>query len=182
MKTDTSRAIYDDELGSPACRSEVSLCDTGNLVDGRGKVGFNSTTEINFPNTIDSCKDGNKGRYHRHGSIDRLVVKTIGGATIKEGYGIVIEATVFSRRNQGYFVDFYYTSDATNPNWIFIGEQSASTTNNLKVLTEEHTIFLPGPLQAVRANLRQGERVSGSPCTSGNRDDIDDIVFAVTQG
>lgn len=182
MKTDTSRAIYDDELGSPACRSEVSLCDTGNLVDGRGKVGFNSTTEINFPNTIDSCKDGNKGRYHRHGSIDRLVVKTIGGATIKEGYGIIIEATVFSRRDQGYFVDFYYTSDATNPNWIFIGEQSASTTNNLKVLTEEHTIFLPGPLQAVRANLRQGERVSGSPCTSGNRDDIDDIVFAVTQG
>ena len=63
MKTDLLQAVYDAEFGSPACKSEISLCDTGNLVDGRGKVGVNSTTEINFPNTIDNCKDGNKVSY-----------------------------------------------------------------------------------------------------------------------
>ncbi|KAL7535943.1 hypothetical protein ACHAXR_010292, partial [Thalassiosira sp. AJA248-18] len=181
MGTDAAEAIYDSELGSPACRSEGPLCDTGNLVDGRGKVGVNATTELNFPNSIDGCEDGDKGNYHKHGSIDRLVVKTTDGANFKEGSRIMIEATVFSRKRNEYNADFYYTADANDPKWIFIGEQSASNENGAKVLSVEHTLFLPGSLQAVRVNLREGERVGGSSCSGGRKDDIDDIVFAVSQ-
>lgn len=77
------------------------------------------------------------------------------------------------------FSDFYYTPDALNPTWIFLGEESASNKNGKKVLSMETTL-LPGSLQAVRVNLRLGERVDGSSCSGGRLDDIDDIVFTVS--
>lgn len=61
------QATFDSGLGAPSCESVGASCDTGNLLDGRGKIGFNETTEPNYPNTLDGCLDGMKGVYHRHG-------------------------------------------------------------------------------------------------------------------
>jgi len=144
-------------------------------------VGFNGTSESHFPNTIDDCEDGNQGHYHKHGSIDRLAVKTINGGHFKEGSRLLIEAVVYTRMKHSYAADFYYASDANNPSWVYIGEMSASNEGGSKVLSMEHTLFLPGSLQAIRVNLRLGERVSGSTCSGGEKDDIDDIVFAVSR-
>ena len=171
-------ASFDEDFGAPSCRTVGSNCDTESLIEGRGKTGPNGS-EPNFPNTIDNCKDGVRGTYRKHGSIDRLVVKSEDGNGFKVGKSVIIEATVFTRRKDLYYADFYYTPDATDPNWIFMGEVFASNKNGFKVLQTEVTLFLPGTLQAIRVNLRKGERNSGSSCSSGNRDDVDDIVFSV---
>lgn len=135
---------------------------------------------MNYPNTIDGCEDGSNGEYHRQGSIDRLVIRSPDGTEIKEGSRILIEATIYSRQKHGYTADFYHAADATNPKWIFIGEQSASNEEGLKLLTVQHTLFLPGAMQAIRVNLRRGERIGGISCSGGSRDDADDVIFAVS--
>ena len=92
----------------------------------------------------------------------------------------MIEATVYAETSKNYSADFYYTAIADdNPKWIFIGEKSASEANGLQVLSMEHALFLPDALQAIRVNLREGQRVDGSSCSNGSKDDVDDIVFAV---
>lgn len=174
----TANATFDSSLGAPSCLTTSSSCDTGTLVDGRGRTGLNGK-ERNGSNSLDQCKDGRRGVYHKHGSIDRILVKTMDGDSFKEGSQIWIEATVYAKRKHEYKADFYYTNDAASPNWIYIGEKSASSKSGLKVLTMAHTLFLPGTMQAVRVNLRQGERNDEVSCSTGSKDDVDDVAFAV---
>mmetsp|Transcript_22742 Transcript_22742/g.46468 ORF Transcript_22742/g.46468 Transcript_22742/m.46468 type:complete len:839 (+) Transcript_22742:1758-4274(+) len=171
-------AAFDVTLGAPSCTTIGTTCDTGALLDGRGRTGSNGR-EPNFPNTLDGCKDGSRGKYHKHGSIDRIVVKSENGSGFAVGDQITIEATVFTRKRDSYYADFYYSPDITAANWIFIGEVYASGSNGAKVLSMNSNLFLPGQLQAIRVNLRQGDATGKSPCSGGNRDDVDDIVFAV---
>ena len=165
-------AVYDSGLGAPACAIAGSSCDSQALLLGVANAG----PEPNQPNTLDSCTDGTSGSFHSDESNDRIIVRTLDGADLTEGATVEIEATVWAWTTPSNdTLDLYYAADANNPSWTFITSITPSTAGE-NVLTTTYTLPT-GSLQAIRANFRyQG---SASPCSGGNYDDADDLVFAV---
>ncbi len=166
-------AAYDSGLGAPTCFVPGSECDSVALLQGRGSVG----PEPNQPNTLDSCTDGTSGTYLSDESIEQLTVQHSDGVSnLTEGATVEIQARVHAWSDgSADTLDLYYTADADNPSWIYLGSQ-VPPAGGTQTLTQQYTLPAGG-LQAVRANFRyQG---NASPCSGGNFDDTDDLVFAV---
>ncbi len=163
-------AAYDSGLGAPACAIAGSSCDSVALLDGV------ASSESNSPNTLDGCTDGTSGSYHSDESNDRIVVSTTGGADFVEGATVEVDATVWAWSTfTADTLDLYYAADANSPTWVLIDSITA-TQAGAHTLSAQYTLPA-GTLQAIRANFRyQG---SQSPCSGGNYDDADDLVFAV---
>jgi hypothetical protein len=133
--------------------------------------------EPNFPNTLDSCTDGNNGTYHVDEQLDKIVVRsgkidgTESGAVIAEGEYATIIATVFAYNNKDR-ADFWHTSDAFNPSWIYIGSVQAQHVNTTEVLQVEF-ILPQGANQAVRVKYDYLGNVTTCPETTyGDADDL----------
>ena len=167
-------ASYDPVLMAPTCATVGSICDTMNLVKGRGPF---LGPESNAPNTIGgTCQDGLYGAYLSDESLERIRVSTYEGP-LAPGQTAIVDVDVWAFAD-GTFdaLDLFHAADATNPTWTYVttlypwqsGPQMLSTT---------FTLPSGGPLQAVRGNFRYGG--SPNPCTPGEFDDRDDLVFAV---
>ena len=165
-------AVYSAGLGAPACAIAGSSCDSQTLLDGRAGLG----PESNQPNTLDSCTDGTTGTYQSDESNDRVVVSTLDNSDFVEGATVQLDVTVWAWNDgSADSLDLYYAADANSPSWVFIATLNP-TAGGAQTLSTTYTLPT-GTLQAVRANFRyQG---SPSPCSGGNYDDADDLVFAV---
>eukprot|EP00956_Cyclotella_meneghiniana_P022707 scaffold43275_cov67-Cyclotella_meneghiniana.AAC.2 len=174
-------AVYDAALGAPRCILYGSKCDSLDLVNGRGTIS--NGNELNRPNTLDTCTDGNYGSYHFDESIDKIVVVsgeidgTGSDVDMVEGGRVTIIATVWPwSSGSGDYADFYYASDASNPQWVLIGtkQPTGSGLQEIKV-----SYNLPsGASQAIRVNFRyRGVQGSNGACSSGSYDDNDDLAF-----
>lgn len=177
-------ASYDGVLGLPKCPASSS-CDSGALLDGRGTKG----PELNQPNTLNSeCTDGTSGTYHSDESIDKIVVKRVSGGDgdLTEGDVVTIEATVWCWGDgSSDYIDFYYASSATNPQWVPVGNE-IGVSNRVQCpggaqQTVSKSYTLPaGGLQAVRVNMMYGANAPGvNSCVTGSWDDTDDMAFVV---
>ena len=165
-------AVYDAALGAPKCAIAGSSCDSNTLLDGRAGLG----PEPNQPNTLDTCTDGGSGSYHSDESNDRIIVSTLDGTNLAEGDTVQIDVTVWSwSTGSNDSLDLYHAADANNPSWTLIGTLNPGG-GSAQTLSTTHTLPA-GPLQAIRANFRYNG--SQSPCSGGNYDDADDLVFAV---
>ena len=165
-------AVFNSGLGAPACAVAGSSCDSGSLLEGRGSVG----PEANQPNTLDACTDGTSGTYQSDESNERLVIRSLSGGDFAPGVTVEVEATVWAwSTGSSDTLDLYYTADASNPSWTLIGSYSPSGGGS-QTITAQY-VLPAGSTQAVRANFRYNG--SQSPCSGGNYDDADDIVFAV---
>ena len=71
-------------------------------------------------------------------------------------------------------LDLYYAADANSPTWTFITTLTPNDSREPRSFGRLHPPA--GNLQAVGRFRYQG---SASPCTTGNYDDHDDLVFAV---
>jgi len=175
--TPGGNAVYDSTLKAPKCGQPGSVCDSGTLLNGRDSI--TGGQEPNQPNTIyNSCADNTSGSYHSDESIDRLKVSTLDGSNFAPGKTVKIEATVWAFSITDDFLDLFYTADATNPNWTYIGTLVPSGAG-AQVLSTTYTLPSGGSLQAVRANfLYQGAVL---PCGGGGSfDDHDDLIFAAS--
>ena len=110
-------AIYDPKFSSPFCEGSHNSCDSSDILIGRA-------TEVNGPNTIDGCSDGDGPTYNE--SVKRITVSSLSGADLRGGDLVKIEATIvsFAKLDR---VDFYYTPNATAPEWKFITTASPVT-------------------------------------------------------
>jgi hypothetical protein len=168
-------AIYDPDLGAPACATVGSFCDSGTLVDGRASLG----PEPNQPNTLDGCADGTSGTYHSDESNDRIFVSTVGGADFAEGSTVQIDATVWAwSTGSSDTLDLYYTADANSPSWNYI-TSLVPPAGGAQTLSAQY-VLPAGELQAVRAQFRY--QSTNAPCSPGTYNDRDDLVFAVGGG
>ena len=165
-------AVYDAGLGAPACAAVGSSCDSLALVDGRDDNG----PEPNRPNTLDGCTDGSPGTYHSDESNDRIVVSTLDSSDMAEGATVRIDATVWAWTTPSSdTLDLFYAADANNPSWVLI-DSIVATVAGEQTLSAQYTLPA-GSLQAVRAQFRY--QSTNAPCSSGNYNDRDDLVFAV---
>lgn len=179
---ETVVAEYDPNYGAPFCRDIGNECSSGDLLNGRGEI--TGGNENNTPNTLDGCPDGNMGEYWVDESLEKIVVRAgaINGTGVEElleaGNVATIVATVFPFYD-GTFnsADFYYASE-TNQEWTFI-DSVWLMVGGLQDLVVEY-ILPPGELQAVRVNFRSSP--GSGPCTGGNWDERDDLLFTVVEG
>eukprot|EP00569_Conticribra_weissflogii_P003759 CAMPEP_0171330948 /NCGR_PEP_ID=MMETSP0878-20121228/2361_1 /TAXON_ID=67004 /ORGANISM="Thalassiosira weissflogii, Strain CCMP1336" /LENGTH=1637 /DNA_ID=CAMNT_0011831367 /DNA_START=195 /DNA_END=5108 /DNA_ORIENTATION=+ len=166
------QAIF--EGGSPICKKHGSSCDSVSLLDGRG---LNLGPEPNQPNIRgNDCIDGSSGTYHEDESLDKIFVRSLDDKDMTEGSLIEVTATVWAwNYGDTDSADFYYTSDALNPEWLYIGTVPAGGggARELKV----QYILPEGELQAVRINFRY--KGSVSVCSGGNYDEADELAFTV---
>lgn len=129
-----------------------------------------------------SCSDGSSGTYHADESIDRLRIFTTDGSPLAAGKTVTIEATIWARSNltDSDALDLYVTSTPPNPSWSFITTLLPGNVNGQRVLTATFTLSAGGT-QAIRGNLRRRSLGGGSasPCTVGNFNDHDDLIFSV---
>ena len=108
----TGIADYDVTLSAPLCQGRYSSCDSTDLLNGR--VG-----EVNGPNTIDGCADGQDTESSYPESIKRIAVSSVNGDNFRGGDLVIVQATVISFAKLDR-VDLYYTSDAMSPQWKLI--------------------------------------------------------------
>jgi hypothetical protein len=171
------QAAYNPSLKAPMCGLAGNSCDSGPvLINGRDSIPGGN--EPNQPNTINnSCGDGGSGTYHVDESIDRLRVFTLDGTPFAAGKLVRIEATVwvFNEFPLTDRLDLYRAPDATNPVWTFVATLTPSAAG-AQIMTADY-VLPAGSLQAVRGNFRFGG--GASPCSQGNFDDHDDLIFAV---
>jgi subtilisin family serine protease len=180
-----STADYDATLLAPRCSAVAGRCFSGTLLAGRGSVGPEPHSSSTASNTIaGSCPDGALGTFHVDESNDALLVTTLPGAPpgqlLAPGTPVEIDATVWGARTDGTDeVDFYYAADANAPTWVYLDTKPVTV---LGAQTLKAYYTLPtGGLQAVRVNYRFGT-VGPSPCTPGDYNDHDDLVFPTSQG
>ncbi len=105
-------AQYDSSFTAPVCRGSSNSCDSGDLLLGRA-------SEVNAPNTIDGCSDGQDKNATYNESVSRIIISSINGDELRGGNVAKIQATVISRSRKDR-VDFYFASDASSPIWRFI--------------------------------------------------------------
>jgi hypothetical protein len=173
-------SLYDAPVSVPACHAAGSICDSGDLLLGRGLRGPGGGTEPNYPNTLGgSCADGDFGVYRSGEQLDRIAVYTQSGEPMSAGATVVIEATVWADYSD-YLddsLDLYYTGDIANPSWQYL-TTIVPEDGDAQVLST--TFTLPqGGLQAVRGVFRWAG--SASPCTPAGWTDHDDVVFMVAE-
>ena len=178
-------ASFDSQFGAPRCSGAATSCDSGpSLLVGRGNT---ATPEQNHPNTIDGCADGTNS--YNNFFVNRIIVRS--GNTnqadssdiLLPGGTATIIATVKCRLASADWVDFFFASDATNPQWQRIGSLRPSN-NGVGDVMISYT--LPGPVgidstQAVRVQLRDlyGGTNPDNACSAGVYNDRDDLVFDV---
>jgi Big-like domain-containing protein len=164
-------ATYDPAISTARCADIGASCDSGALLDGRW------FSEPGTPSTIGrTCADGTLGSYHGDESLDRLVVSTLDGTALAAGKTVRIDATVWAYASFTFdALDLYAAANAASPSWVSLGTL-LPTTGGAQTLSA--TYVLPaGPVQAIRGQFRYGS--STGPCTSGDFNDRDDLVFAV---
>jgi subtilisin family serine protease len=171
----SGKAAYDSVFLAPACREPSSQCDSGSLLVGRAGLG----PELNAPNTLNgSCSDGEDGLYQLDPSLERIKVFREDGTLLAGGKQVRIEVTI----NAGFDankerLELYSAADALAPVWTHLATISPLDIgpNQLSI-----KVTLPnGTLQAIRGVYRYGG--VASPCPGGTMDDVDDVIFAVSQ-
>ncbi|NOK02470.1 MULTISPECIES: Ig-like domain-containing protein [Myxococcus] len=164
-------ARYNETYQAPTCLRTESVCDSGDLLVGRGPLG----PELNTPNTLaGSCPDGTTGVFHAEESVERIWVETVNRGPLFEGDLVNIVVDVYAW-GKGDFLDVYHAPDADNPVWSLMSTTPAVARGPHTMTT---TMTLPpGRRQAIRANFRF--RGSPSICSTGAYDESDDLVFAV---
>lgn len=102
-------ATFDGTLGAPLCLGSNVTCSSGSLLEGR-------VNEANSPNTIDGCNDGTATGDD---SVESIIVESVSGTDLRGDTLVNIRATVRSPDIRSR-VDFWYTADASNPDWTHI--------------------------------------------------------------
>ena len=117
-------ATFDGTLGAPLCLGSNVTCSSGSLLEGR-------VDEANSPNTIDGCNDGTATGDD---SVESIIVESVSGTDLRGDTLVNIRATVRSPDIRSR-VDFWYTADASNPDWIHITTVApvVNATNALEV-------------------------------------------------
>jgi M6 family metalloprotease-like protein len=170
-------AVYDSTRKAPSCGQVGSICDSGNLLNGRDTIS--GGPEPNQPNTINnSCADRTSGTYHVDESVDRIKVSTVDGGAFALGKLVKVDVTLWVYESfSSDHLDLYYAADASNPNWIYLTTIEPSGPG-VQVPSATYTLPSAGSLQAIRANFRFTG--APSPCgTNSGYEDYDDLVFAV---
>ncbi len=181
--SNATAAAYDAALQAPACRgTNLGRCDTWALVDGRGPIG----PEPSAPSTLHSaCADGTGGTgYHvdqaGNLSLDRLRVYTLDGGPFVEGAIVEVEASVWMAYNEWWpqLVAFalYHAPDASNPTWSLLATQTSL--GQVRWFRTRFPLPAGTSLRALRGALSFNDEIA-SPCTVGESDDRDDLVFTV---
>jgi hypothetical protein len=181
------QAAFSATYAAPLCSVQRPSCKTGSLVNahGAGVPTIGSPGEPNFPNTLGgTCTDGTFGVFHSNPSLDYLSIATTGGGNLAPGQTVTVRADVWVSLTTDDRFDLFHTANAdANPVvWTPVANATNITFPATGARTFTTSFVLPsgGARQAIRGQMRA--LGSTSPCTAGDFNDRDDLVFAVGGG
>ncbi|MBI4597804.1 MAG: S8 family serine peptidase [Candidatus Omnitrophica bacterium] len=179
-----SVASYDATLNAPSCASSSCGCASDALYS---RASIKKIAELNQPNTLQSaCADGVFGDYQADASVEWITVRSPNGTPLTAGETATLDVVVWCSSNTADNIDLYYTSQANAPSWVPLatnvkcvlsGDPTDFAPGNPYVVSHSFTLAPTAGLHVIRAQSRyQG---SASPCTQGDYNDRDDLVFQV---
>merc|ERR1712176_977536 len=160
-------ARFNATLGVPLCAEEAVKCETlayfgvdrDGLLEWKNAANEGDTPELNGPNTLDGCADGNSGLYANDESVDAILVESLNTpmSNLRAGGPVRITASVHAYNNADR-VDFYLSNNpeaGENTIWTLIGT-TVTFPESFPGLTSAQidTNLLDAPLQAVRVIIR----------------------------
>ena len=175
-------ATYNANIGGPKCSSLTGNCKSGDLLKGRGKMS--EKNELNNPNSLDNCPDGNSGAYENDESIEVIEVKTVSGNEFKAGEEVEISVQVYAWGNgEKDYLDFWHTIDASNPVWQEIEFNKQPGGGGFQTIKANYVLPASAKVQAVRAVFRysQSGAAAGSACPGGSWTDVDTVSFVTAE-
>jgi len=167
---------WDATMMVPKCASVSNGCTTGgSLVSGRGNIG----PEPHQPNTLfNSCADGQSGSFHFDESVDQITISTLDATNFAVGKDVRVDVRVWAYSPpDSDALDVYYASNANSPVWTLIDTVTPTVAGGQTLSLLYQVPGGGGALHAVRAVYRYGGVTQ--PCSDGDYDDHDDLVFAV---
>nr|AYM52512.1 hypothetical protein [Archangium sp.] len=109
--------------------------------------------------------------------IQRIIVTRAGGERLAENRRARVDVLVSGDPVGEDVLDLFSASDATNPSWTYLTSVTGTIYGTHWLSAE---VVLPsGNLQAIRAQFQAVRTSPVSSCSTGSRDDHDDLVFAV---
>ena len=174
-----ANAAYDADLGSPVCGERGNVCDSGNLLESSAHM---NPPELNPPNTLDGCLDGDDLYYYQDDeSIERIVVRSQSGAVISRNKNLEIEITFYAYGDgSGDVLDIFYSDEGTNPAAIekehlarYVPQWGGLQTYTLLTTVPD----TGSSLHRVRARLGSAAHVSR--CSGNGFYDVDELAFRV---
>ena len=177
-------ALLDADYNVPNCKVSGTSCSSGDLLLGRATKGPTSAGELNSPNTIDGCFDGDSGSYRSDESLESILVyssdanRNADGGSLRVGRYATVNATVWAwGTGSSDSADFYYTDDTEAVAWNYLGSVVPEAGGE-QVLTSPISFLLESSVTyAVRVRFRWDG--SPNPCNNGGYDDADDLLFTV---
>jgi len=188
--TGAETAELDTEYQVPHCINSGTSCSSGNLLLGRATKGPTSAGELNSPNTIDTCDDGNTGSYRSDESLESIFVFSSDdngipdGGSLRVGGYATVRASVYAWSDgSNDFADFYYTNDITaNPiAWTYLGSAGPGGGGDRDITSPSSFLLESSGTHAVRVRFRYEQTPPGTPnpCSNGGYDEADDLIFPV---
>ena len=177
----TSYYFYSDfqkPVGSPAITCEVSPCTASSiLISSRDNIAAKS--EPNSPNTIDGCKDGNKGIFAVDESIESISLSSAGGYFYQGG---LVDATITaycSMPNDR--VSIAVANNSDDVLYKVVDYLYCGTNTGLRTFTDQFQLDDVDGYHAVRAIISRTGTIVDT-CIDGEYTDHDDVVIHVYDG
>lgn len=158
---------YDDAKGTTRCVGTKG-CSLGNLLLSRGTM--NVKQESSYPNTRDSCIDGNYGTYLNAESVKRITISFTSGAVFTAGKEVSIVAKVH--------INYWYTSYASRNS----PTRTHTPPGGIQVIKPiTFTLDSSDSLQTVPVMIKYSAS-NCNKCLRGSLNDIDNLLFEVPLG
>ena len=174
--------MLDADYNVPHCINSGTSCSSGDLLLGRATKGPTSAGELNSPNTIDTCVDGNSGSYRSDESLESILVYSSDGNGIPDGGSLrvggfaTVQASVYAYSAfTADTADFYHTDNIlANPIvWTLLGSAGPGGSGDQDITSPTSFLLESSGTHAVRVRFRYNG--SPNPCNNGSWDDV--VVF-----
>ena len=168
------------QRAAPALYCNKSPCTApSGLIGSRGNIS--NVSEPNYPNTIDSCMDGNLGIYLVDESLEDMTLADSLDEKFMAGDRIEASVWAYCYKKDQDTLNIVYANNSQSPDWRVIshthctgaGMQMFTTNFTLDNVTGNHTI----------RGLFQNKGSELSTCGGGvdSYDDADDVTIKVVQ-
>ena len=165
-------AVYNSTLGAPYCENEESPCIAGsNLLKD---VGTGITTETNYPNTVDSCIDGNSGAYLNDESVENITLTDLNRDNFTAGDLVEAKVVVYCDASASMDnINFVYANDSSNLLWRVVDYQDPCPAGGFQTITKN---FVLDDVEGnhVFRTIIQFSGDTSTTCGVGEYDDNDD--------
>jgi Zn-dependent metalloprotease len=169
-----------EQHNEPAIYCTGSPCTASSeLVGSRGNIS--NVSEPNYPNTIDSCMDGNLGIYHVDESLENMSLSDFLDEKYMAGDTIDLSVWAYCYNKNQDSLNIVYANNSQSPDWRVVSHAHCDD-SGMQLFTADFKLDNVTGNHSIRG-LLQNDGSEFSTCGGGtdSYDDADDVTIKVLQ-